>query len=222
MKRNVVSIDSDKCTGCGACAEACDEGAIEMVDGKAVVVSEAYCDGLGACLPHCPAGAITVEERETVPFSDPRKGGGIPMACPGGGPHRIVHRDGDVPAGHAPGRLSQWPVQLRLVPAAAPFFDGCDLLIAADCTAYACGDFHERFIKGRTVVIGCPKLDPPESWKKLTDILANHDVKSVTVTRMDVPCCARTAKFALAAVKESGKDVPVRIATVHPDGSVTE
>ena len=230
MMRKVVSIDSEKCTGCGACAEACVEGAIKMINGKAVLVSEAYCDGLGACLPTCPADAISIVEKETVGFEKPKQVpvhrsapvGGIPMTCPGSGARRIVRKDAEGPVGEAPGRLSQWPVQLRLVPTGAPFFDGCDLLVAADCCAYAHGSFHERFIKGRTVVIGCPKLDPQDCWTKLTDIIAMHDIRSVTVTRMEVPCCSGIVNAALSAVEKSGKDVPVKVYTVHPDGTVTE
>ena len=229
MIRKVVSIDSEKCTGCGACADACVEGAIKMIDGKAVLVSEAYCDGLGACLPSCPAGAISVVEKETVEFSEPKPktvpvspAGGIPMACPGSGARRISRNDSAAPVGEVPGRLSQWPVQLRLVPTAAPFFDGCDLLVAADCCAYAYGNFHERFIRDRTVVIGCPKLDPQDCWSKLNDIISLHEIRSVTVTRMDVPCCSGIVNAVLNAVERSGKDIPVKVVTVYPDGTLSE
>lgn len=219
MKRDIVKIDREKCTGCGKCVEACAEGAIQMIDGKAVLVNEMHCDGLGACLPCCPAGAISVEERDVPAFSAP-KGmsvpmGTVPMApCPGSGPRRIE--------GCGEGELSQWPVQLRLVPETAPYFRGCDLLVAADCTAFACGRFHEKFIKGRITVIGCPKLDPKDEWEKLSRIVASNDVRSITVARMEVPCCSGIAAAAETAVKNSGKDIPVRIFTVHPDGSVTE
>ena len=228
MLRNIVRIDSGKCNGCGACAEACVEGAIKMIDGKAVLVSEAYCDGLGACLPSCPADAITIEERETVPFAEPPSDkkdipipNSIPMAsCSGSGPRIIIHeKDGPSP-GNVPGRLSQWPVQLRLVPTAAPYLDGCDLLIAADCSAYAYGNFHDRFIKGRICLIGCPKLDPQESWKKLTDIFCLHSIRSITVTRMDVPCCSGLVNAVLSAVESCGKGIPVSVFTLYPDGRI--
>jgi len=227
MRRNVVRIDSEKCTGCGLCADACEEGAIRMIGGKAVLVNEAHCDGLGACLPACPAGAITIEEREAEPFSDPAKPspapiGGIPMACPGSGARRINRDAQEGPAGPVPGRLSQWPVQLRLVPAAAPFFDGADVLMAADCSAYAFGNYHERFIRGRTVLVGCPKLDPKESWEKLRDIFTMHDIRSITVTRMEVPCCSALVRTIEDAVRASGKEIPVKVFTITAEGGVTE
>ena len=226
MLRNIVRIDSSRCTGCGACAEACAEGAIRMIDGKAVLISDAYCDGLGACLPSCPADAISIEMRETVPFTEPKEDvpaiknkesislAGIPMAsCSGSGPRRIGN-DGSL------GHLTQWPVQLRLVPVSAPYLEDCDLLLASDCSAFACGDFHERFIKGRTILIGCPKLDPQDSWRKLSDIVSAHSIRSITVVRMDVPCCSGLTNAALAAAE--GKGIPVRVFTVFPDGKVVE
>lgn len=230
MQRNIVRIDSERCNGCGACAEACVEGAIKMIDGKATLVSEAYCDGLGACLPTCPTGAISIEKREASAFIKPPSadGGAIPMApgpipmasCSGTGPRRIVHQDDDASPEKVPGRLSQWPVQLRLVPATAPYLEGCELLIAADCSAYAYGNFHDRFIKGRICIIGCPKLDPQESWKKLTDIFCLHTIRSITVTRMDVPCCSGLVNAVLSAVETSGKNIPVSVYTLYPDGEV--
>ncbi len=233
MIRNIVRIDEEKCTGCGACAEACVEGAIKMIDGKARLVSEAYCDGLGACLPSCPADAISIEERETVPFTEPPAEpapapktvpmGGIPMtSCSGQGPRRITHADTAGPAGEVPSRLSQWPVQLRLIPTAAPYLEGCDLLIASDCSAYAYGNFHEKFIKGRVTVIGCPKLDPAECWNKLNDIFAMHSIRSVTVTRMDVPCCSGLVNAVRAAVDNSGKRIPVSVYTIYGDGRIEQ
>ena len=232
MMRKIVRIDPEKCTGCGACVEACVEGAIQMIDGKARLVTDAYCDGLGACLPSCPADAISIVEREAAPFVEPPKEGerkqapvpmgGIPMACPGSGPRSIVRNEEPGPSGEVPGRLSQWPVQLRLVPTAAPWFDGCDLLLAADCCAYAYGNFHEKFIRNRITVIGCPKLDPQDCWRKLNDIVAMHDIRSITVTRMDVPCCSATVNAAIAAVEASGKDIPVKVFTIYSDGSVRE
>ena len=227
MRRNVVKIDADKCTGCGLCADACEEGAIRMIEGKAVLVNEAHCDGLGACLPACPAGAITIEEREAEPFNEPSGSvsvptGGIPMACPGSGARRIVRGDSAAPSGPVPGRLSQWPVQLRLVPAAAPFLDGADILMAADCSAYAFGNYHERFIKGRIVLVGCPKLDPKESWEKVRDIVSMHDIRSITVTRMEVPCCSSLVRTVEEAVRASGKEIPVKVFTITAEGGIKE
>ena len=219
MKRDVVKIDGEKCTGCGECVKACSEGAIKMVGGKAVLADEACCDGLGACLPACPAGAISIEERDvgTVPAHTVPEGM-VPMtSCPGSGPRRIV-RDGGQPEGS----LSHWPVQLRLVPENAPYLKGCDLLVAADCSAFACGDFHRRFIEGHVTVIGCPKLDPRESWEKLSHIVAANDIRSITAVRMDVPCCSGIANAALSAARLCGKDIEVKIYTVRPDGKVME
>lgn len=222
MIRDVVRIDREKCNGCGACVEACAEGAIRMVDGKAMLVREDYCDGLGACLPECPTGAISIEKREAREFSDPKgePSLAVPMACPGSGQRRIVRND-DVPSGgRAPSRLGQWPIQLRLINSAAPYLDGCELLVSGDCCAYGLGSFHEDFIKGRVCIIGCPKLDPQESWQKLKDIVSLHDIRSVTVTRMEVPCCSAMVKQVSDAVKASGKNIPVRTSVIHADGTV--
>ena len=215
-----MRIDSEKCNGCGECVKACAEGAIQMVDGKAALVSEAYCDGLGACIGTCPAGAITIVERpSSLQGASP---GMIPMAaCPGSGMRVIKHEETDAGTPSS-SRLSQWPVQLRLVPSAAPFFEGCDLLVASDCSAFACGDFHERFIRGRAVVIGCPKLDPSDCWAKLKDIVVLHGISSITVARMEVQCCSGLVNAVISAVESAGKDIPVRVFTVHPDGNVTE
>ncbi len=223
MMRDIVKIDAAKCTGCGACAEACSEGAIQMIDGKAVLVSEEYCDGLGACLPSCPADAITIEKRDVQPFKDPAKPnmsiGLIQPSCSGTGPRSITREDEPAVTGNVPSRLTQWPVQLRLAPVTAPFFNGCDLLVAADCAAFAYGSFHEDFIKGRKVLIGCPKLDPAECWEKFGEIVANNDVRSITVVRMEVPCCSPTAKHAEEAVRRSGKDIPIRTVVIGIDGA---
>ena len=229
MIRNIVKIDSEKCTGCGACAEACAEGAIRMIDGKAVLVSDAYCDGLGACLPACPADAISIEKREAVPFEEPPSAkkpetipmtSSIPMAgCSGSGPRRIQHTP-SAQTGDVSGQLSQWPVQLRLVPASAPYLENCDLLLASDCSAFACGNFHERFIKGRIVLIGCPKLDPAESWKKLSDIVAQHSIRSITVTRMEVPCCSMLTRLVKDSVERSGKDIAVEETVISRKGDI--
>jgi len=235
MVRKIIQIDEEKCNGCGACAAACHEGAIAMVDGKARLTREDYCDGLGDCLPACPANAITFVEREAPAYDaaavaasriraasagrrpDPSAGG-----CPGSMPRTIPHREVEEPraAGLRPSRLSQWPVQIRLAPVNAPWFSGCDLLVAADCTAFAHGDFHERFIKGRVTLVGCPKLDGVDYAEKLGAILAGNDVKSVTVTRMEVPCCGGLEKAVRAALAHSGKDIPLKVATISTDGRV--
>lgn len=207
MMRDIVRIDADKCNGCGACAEACSEGAIKMIEGKAVLVSEEHCDGLGACLPSCPAGAITIERKDVVPFRDAAEKedriGLIQARCPGS----------------SPAKSAQWPVQLRLVPETAPFFDGCDLLVAADCAAVACEAFHRDFKRGRAVLIGCPKLDPQDCWSKLDRILALNDVRSVTAVRMSVPCCSPLARHAEEAVKRSGRSIPFEAVVLDADGA---
>ncbi|MBR4227469.1 MAG: 4Fe-4S binding protein [Candidatus Methanomethylophilaceae archaeon] len=224
MMRDVVRIDADRCTGCGACAEACSEGAIKMVDGKAVLVSEEHCDGLGACLPSCPADAIAIERRDVEPFREPGKADGMRIgivqpSCSGSGP-RAISRGAGTKSAETPSRLAQWPVQIRLAPVKAAFFDGCDLLVAADCSAFAYGAFHEDFIKGRTVLIGCPKLDPPECWSRLDEIVASNDIRSITAVRMEVPCCSPIMKRAEEAVRRSGKDVPVRTVILGVDGAL--
>ena len=203
MVRRIIEIDRDKCNGCGACAEACHEGAIAMVDGKAQLMRDDYCDGLGDCLPTCPTGAITFVEREAAAYDEKavmedkqrkmrEQGMTLPCGCPGS-QSRNIQREA-APAAEAPraeqvSRLSQWPVQIKLVPVNAPYFDGARLLIAADCTAYAYAAFHERFIKGHITLVGCPKLDSVDYSEKLTEIIRENDIKSVTVVRMEVPCC---------------------------------
>lgn len=232
MKRKIIKIDEALCNGCGLCAAACHEGAIEMVNGKAKLTREDYCDGLGDCLPACPTGAITFEEREAPAYdhaavlaakaAKEKAATPLPCGCPGS-MSRAIHRDEASPspcAGQVPSQLRQWPVQIKLAPINAPYFDGCHLLIAADCTAYAYGNFHQDFIKGRVTLIGCPKLDEGDYTEKLTAILAGNDVKSVTVVRMTVPCCGGIQRAVQNAVAASGKDIPLRVAIVAPDGSV--
>jgi NAD-dependent dihydropyrimidine dehydrogenase PreA subunit len=223
MIRDVVRIDAEKCNGCGVCADTCAEGAIKMIDGKAVLVSEECCDGLGACLPSCPADAITIEKRDVQPYKERREDslsiGLLQPSCSGTAPKSITRKNAADASGPCPSRLEQWPVQLRLAPVSAAYFDGCDLLVAADCAAFACGSFHEDFMKGRKVLIGCPKLDPPECWGKLCDIIAGNDVKSVTAGRMEVPCCSPIAKNAEEAVHRSGKRIPVSTLVLGIDGA---
>ena len=198
MARNIVRIDQERCIGCGRCVDACVEGAIEMVDGKASLAKESVCDGLGACLPACPADAISIERvEEPLPS--------IPMA---NGPSSIA--DGS----------AQWPLQLRLIPASAPFLRGSDVLLAADCSAFAHRSFHETFAAGKTIVIGCPKLDPRDSWDKLSEMLSRNHVESITVVRMEVPCCSPLERAASAAVSASGKKIPLRVVVLGKDGSM--
>ena len=231
MKRRIIKIDQALCNGCGLCAAACHEGAIEMVDGRATLTREDYCDGLGDCLPACPTGAITFEEREAPAYDHAavlaakaareKASSPLPCGCPGSMSQTICRTEDPAPAaGAVPSQLRQWPVQIKLAPVNAPYFDGCHLLIAADCTAYAYGNFHQDFIRGRVTLVGCPKLDEGDYTEKLTAILARNDVKSVTVARMTVPCCGGIQRAAQAAGAASGKDIPLRVVVIAPDGSV--
>ncbi|MBQ8885302.1 MAG: 4Fe-4S binding protein [Clostridia bacterium] len=231
MLRKIIKIDEEKCNGCGACAAACHEGAIEMVNGKARLTREDYCDGLGDCLPACPVDAISFEEREAPAYDEEavrkakmqKSGVKLPCGCPGTQSKAIKREDSACAVG-APvqSQLSQWPVQIKLVPVNAPYFDGANLLIAADCTAYAYGNFHNEFIRSRVTLIGCPKLDEGDYAEKLTHIIANNDIKSVTIVRMEVPCCGGIENAAKRALKASGKFIPWRVVTVTTDGKIIE
>jgi len=234
MIRKIIKIDSEKCNGCGACAAACHEGAIEMIDGKAVLTKENYCDGLGDCLPACPTGAITFEEREAPAYDEmavkqskmKKEGMTLPCGCPGT-QSKVLNRNEaacDIPEAPAQitSKLTQWPVQIKLVPVNAPYFDNANLLIAADCTAYAYGNFHNDFIKNRITLIGCPKLDMVDYTEKLTAIIANNNIKSVTVVRMEVPCCGGIEYATKEAIKNSGKFLPWQVVTVSTDGRILE
>ncbi len=234
MKRKIIHIDEEKCTGCGACAQACHEGAIGMVGGKAKLLRDDYCDGLGDCLPTCPTNAITFVEREAVPYDEKavmeNKSkkvhiDALPCGCPGTHSKTIEHKDCACSGEHVdtaeqPSRLSQWPVQIKLVPVNADYFNGAKLLIAADCTAYAYARFHERFIKGHITLVGCPKLDGVDYSEKLTEIIRNNDIKSVTVVRMEVPCCGGLENAAKTALKNSGKFIPWQVVTISSDGKI--
>ena len=228
MIRRIIHIDKEKCSGCGACADACHEGAIEMIDGKAVLTREDFCDGLGDCLPNCPVGAITFEEREApaydaaaVKAAQKSSSGG----CPGSAARRMRPRNAApaAPDGGRPvSRLEQWPCQIKLVPVKAPFFDGAKLLIAADCTAYAYANIHEEFMRGKATLIGCPKLDEGDYAEKLTAILRENDIQSVTVLRMEVPCCGGLRRAVEQALKNSGKFIPWQVVTVSIDGKILD
>ncbi len=190
MIRKIIQIDEEKCIGCGACASACHEGAIGMVDGKAKLLRDDYCDGLGDCLPVCPTGAISFAMREAAAYDE--------------------------------AAVRQWPVQIKLVPAKAPWFDGAKLLVAADCTAYAYANFHKDFIKGHIALVGCPKLDAVDYAIKLTEIIKNNEIKGVTVVRMEVPCCKGIENATKIALQNSGKFIPWNVVTITTDGKILE
>ena len=230
MIRKIIAIDSEKCNGCGACAKACHEGAIGMVDGKAKLLREDYCDGLGDCLPACPTGAISFEEREAPAYDEAAvlaakaAGGQAPRpGCPGSNAKRF-QRQADAAFGaeraEVRSQLSQWPVQIKLVPVNAPYFQGANLLIAADCSAYAYGDFHNRFMRDRITLVGCPKLDQVDYSEKLTAILRENDIRSVAIVRMEVPCCGGLEYAAKEALRASGKFIPWHVVTLSTDGRI--
>lgn len=257
MIRRIIQIDEEKCNGCGACAKACHEGAISMVNGKAKLMRDDYCDGLGDCLPNCPVDAIHFVEREAAAYdaeavkqnmlkkqqeeAAKQNAGEGPKApvkpfaggCPGTR-MRMMNRGESTQNSESEeeGRetaksvnksmLSQWPVQIKLAPVNAPYFDGAKLLIAADCSAYAYGDFHNRFIKGHMTLIGCPKLDNVDYSEKLTEIIKNNNIKSVTIVRMEVPCCGGLEMAAKKALRESGKFIPWQVVTLSLDGQIID
>ena len=233
MIRKIIKIDEEKCNGCGACASACHEGAIEMVNGKAKLTREDYCDGLGDCLPACPVDAISFEEREAPAYNEAavmaQKARKFvqphAIGCPGT-QSRAILRNSEEKSGNnqekIKSRLSQWPVQIKLVPVNAPYFDSADLLIAADCTAYAYGDFHRDFIKNRITLIGCPKLDDIDYTDKLTAIIKENNIKSVAVVRMEVPCCGGIVNAVKEALRASGKMILWQVITVSTDGQIIE
>lgn len=209
MIRKIIKINEEMCNGCGLCAAACHEGAIGMVHGKAKLLREDYCDGLGDCLPACPTGAISFEEREATAYNE---------AAVLAAKQTKKFRD----CSEAPSQLTNFPIQIKLAPVNAPWFDGADLLIAADCTAYAFGSFHDEFMKGKVTLIGCPKLDNTDYAEKLAQILAANDIRSITVARMTVPCCGGLSHAVTTALGRSGKDIPLYIATISPDGQIVK
>ena len=241
MKRNIIAIDERKCNGCGLCINACHEGAIELVNGKAKLISDEYCDGLGDCLPQCPVDAIKIVERDAAEYNEAaverkkeqkNKHNNLPCGCPGTMEKSIkrninfnskktavkINTEAKV---SVPSELNQWPVQLKLANSKASFFSGVDILIAADCTAYAYGDFHKEFIKGRVTLIGCPKLDDCDYYRqKIAEILINNDIKSITVVRMEVPCCSGIVGAVKQAMLQAGIIVPYKEVTVSINGAI--
>lgn len=234
MIRKIIRIDEEKCNGCGLCVQACHEGAIGMVNGKAKLLRDDYCDGLGDCLPVCPTGAISFEHREAKEYDADAVNKNklskieeaLPCGCPGSRSSSIRREteieDKYFDMGQNQSRLSQWPVQIKLVPVNAPYFTDANLLVAADCTAYAYGDFHNRFIRNRVALIGCPKLDEGDYSEKLTAIIKNNSIKSVTVVRMEVPCCGGIENAVKKALRDSGKFIPWQVVTVSIDGEILD
>ena len=230
MIRKIIKIDEEKCNGCGACAAACHEGAIGMVDGKAKLMREDYCDGLGDCLPACPTSAITFEEREAPAYNEAaimeskKKSAKLPCGCPGSNSKVLKREAAPVasPTSAVQSQLMQWPVQIKLVPTNAPYFENANLLIAADCTAFAYGNFHSEFIRGHITLIGCPKLDEGDYAEKLTAIIRDNNIKSVKIVRMEVPCCGGIENATKRALQASGKFIPWQVVTISTDGRIIE
>lgn len=238
MVRKIIQIDEEKCNGCGACAAACHEGAIGMVDGKAKLLRDDYCDGLGDCLPECPTGAITFVEREAATYNEQavmenkqkkmrESGMALPHAgCPGQKMRALTPNENAPASGTATvttaSQLGQWPCQIKLVPVNAPYFKDAKLLIAADCTAYAYANMHSKFMHGRITLIGCPKLDSVDYSEKLTEIIKTNDIKSVTIVRMEVPCCGGLEQAAKKALQQSGKFIPWQVITISIDGKILD
>lgn len=232
MIRKIIKINTKKCNGCGLCAEACHEGAIAMVNGKAKLIRDDYCDGLGDCLPVCPTNAISFEEREAAAYDEEAVVANkstnrepLPCGCPGTQSKTINREQNttcDVPKSQnsIDSQLSQWPVQIKLVPINAPYFDGANLLVAADCTAFAYGNFHQEFIRNHVTIVGCPKLDSGDYTDKLTEIIKNNEIKSVKVVRMEVPCCGGIENAVKQALINSGKMIPWQIVTISTDGRI--
>ena len=235
MIRRIIHIDEEKCNGCGACAAACHESAIGMVDGKAKLLRDDYCDGLGDCLPACPTGAITFVEREAAAYDEEavlanqRKKAGenksahhMSGGCPGSRMRQMKRETTAPTENKMESQLQQWPVQIKLVPTQAPYFEGAKLLIAADCTAYAYANFHQDFIRGKVVLVGCPKLDSVDYSEKLEEIIRSNNISSVAVVRMEVPCCGGLEMAAKKALQNSGKFIPWQVVTISVDGKILD
>lgn len=228
MLRKIIKIDEEKCIGCGKCAVACHEGAIEMIDGIAKLTREDYCDGLGDCLPACPADAISFDEREAPAYDEAAVKANMQRkqaekeacACPGTVSRSISRKHDDIKRSPVQSRLMQWPCQMKLAPTNAPYFDGANLLIAADCTAYAYASFHEDFMKNRITLIGCPKLDQKDYSEKLTEIISKNNIQSLTVVRMEVPCCGGIENAVRRALLNSRKLIPWQVVTISTDGKL--
>ncbi len=239
MKRKIVSINEEKCNGCGLCIDACHEGALELVNGKAQLVSESYCDGLGDCLPQCPTDAITIEERQADPFDEvavkkrieeKEQKSTLECGCPGT-QSRMIKRSSSENIKEPnntnlreplESQLRQWPVQIKLVPANAPYFKNANLLVAADCTSYAYANFHNDFMKNKVTIIGCPKLDSVDYTEKLTQILKANNIKSITVVRMEVPCCGGIVNAVKQSLVNSGTMIPWNVVTIGTDGTIID
>ena len=209
MIRKIIQIDKEKCNGCGICADACHEGAIDIIDGKAELVREHFCDGLGDCLPECPTGAISFDEREAPEYDEKAVKEASEPVKPSSTADSVS-------------KLQNWPVQIKLAPVNAPYFNGAKLLIAADCTAYAYASFHQDFIRNKVTLIGCPKLDQVDYSEKLTEIIQNNNIQSVTIARMEVPCCSGLEMAAKKALQNSGKFIPWQVVTISIDGKIME
>lgn len=222
MKRQIININQEKCNGCGICTKACHEGAIGIVNGKATLLRDDYCDGMGDCLPTCPTGAITFIEKDTLAYNKKAvEEKSLPCGCPGNvvKSQKLILTQMEQ-CKNTSSQLQQWPVQIKLVPIDAPYFKNSNLLIAADCTAYAYGNFHDKFIKNKITLIGCPKLDEGDYTEKLTEIISKNNILSLTVVKMEVPCCGGIERAAVNALKNSGKFIPWRVVTISTDGKI--